>query len=257
MILTVTDEDRAGYSERGYVAFPQVLDPHELEQFRRDFDEAIAAFRAAQGDPDDFQREYRKVFTQQVNMWKSGEPMRRWVLHPVLGEAARVLSGAKRMRLFHDHGLVKPAGDGKPTAWHQDKMYWPMVQSDALTGWVALDDVDERNGCMRFAPGSHRGAMDEQVDFLKDDPRLRSPQSPLGGAAPYVNRLPAGGVSFHHCMTYHYAHSNETDRPRRALAIAYMPDGTIFTGAPHYCTDNRGLRKGDPIAGEDFPLVAG
>jgi hypothetical protein len=58
-------------------------------------------------------------------------------------------------------------------------------------------------------------------------------------------------------MTYHYAHSNETDRPRRALAIAYMPDGTIFTGAPHYCTDNRGLRKGDPIAGEDFPLVAG
>ena len=255
MNLTVSDRDRLQYDEQGFVVFANVLSDDELSRLRRDFDASIAAFRQSQQDAGDQQREYARVFTQQINMWQASEDMRTWVLHPMLGAAAQTLCGARRVRLFHDHGLEKPAHDGQPTSWHQDKMYWPMAESRALTCWIALDDVDERNGCLRFAPGSHHGDVDQPIDFLKDDARLRSADSPLGGPAPFDNRLSAGGISFHHCLTYHYAHANRTDRPRRAWAIIYMPDGTTYTGGKHYCTDGRGLKVGAPIAGDEFPLA--
>ena len=38
--------------------------------------------------------------------------------------------------------------------------------------------------------------------------------------------LPAGGVMFHHCQTFHSMPPNRTDRQRHAFAIHYMRPGT-------------------------------
>ena len=49
----------------------------------------------------------------------------------------------------------KPPGIGQPTPSHQDGYYFMLEPNEAVTMWLALDDVDEENGCVRYVRGSH------------------------------------------------------------------------------------------------------
>ncbi len=53
------------------------------------------------------------------------------------------------------HFFCKMPGDGKTVSWHQDASYWPLTPSKAVTMWLAIDDADRGNACMRFIPGTH------------------------------------------------------------------------------------------------------
>ena len=53
----------------------------------------------------------------------------------------------------------KPPGIGKPTPAHQDGYYFMLDPCEALTIWVALDHVDDENGCVRYVTGSHKRGM--------------------------------------------------------------------------------------------------
>src|SRR3954447_25884301 len=53
------------------------------------------------------------------------------------------------------HFFCKMPGDGKAVSWHQDASYWPLTPSKAVTVWLAVDDADTENACMRFVAGSH------------------------------------------------------------------------------------------------------
>ena len=39
-------------------------------------------------------------------------------------------------------------------AYHQDGVLWPFSKTRNCSIWVALDDVDEQNGCTEFFAGS-------------------------------------------------------------------------------------------------------
>ena len=49
----------------------------------------------------------------------------------------------------------KPAGVGKPTPPHQDGYYFMLKKHNAVTCWLALEKVDEENGCIHYVKGSH------------------------------------------------------------------------------------------------------
>jgi len=71
--------------------------------------------------------------------------------------------------------------------------------------------------------------------------------------------LPAGAVSFHHCLTIHGSGPNVSGRPRRSIVVHLMPEGTRYrAGSPndnHSSVRLLGGRDGDPFAGPFFPLV--
>ncbi|WP_420805799.1 phytanoyl-CoA dioxygenase family protein [Cohnella thermotolerans] len=71
-----------------------------------------------------------------------------------------------------------------------------------------------------------------------------------------IVRMKAGSCTFHDGLTFHYAHANRTDKPRRALAIIFMADGTTYSGAGHACTDGQGFQTGDKLQGGLFPKLA-
>ena len=66
----------------------------------------------------------------------------------VLGEPAI----AQNMEYFN-----KPPGIGKQTPPHQDGYYFKIAPPQAVTGWLALEPVDDENGCLNYVRGSHRG----------------------------------------------------------------------------------------------------
>jgi ectoine hydroxylase-related dioxygenase (phytanoyl-CoA dioxygenase family) len=252
----VGEEHIRAYREQGFVQVDEVLSPEELEELRSEIDRIYATDRGgihtSRG-----QTAYARVLDQRVNIWRDNAVVRRFVLHPRLAEMARRLAGARAVRLWHDHALLKQPGDSKPTPWHQDLPYWPMREPGALSVWIALDDVDERNGAMAFVPGSHRVGVLPGINLVDpEDIFAMVPAGALAGVRPVTVRLRAGSCTFHDGRTFHYAYANRTSRPRRAMVIIYMPDGTTYSGKRHIVTDGLGLREGEPLAGELFPVLA-
>jgi phytanoyl-CoA hydroxylase len=136
--------------------------------------------------------------------------------------AERILSGPvvpKNLQYFN-----KPPGIGKPTPPHQDGFYFMLNPCEAITMWVALDDVDEVNGCVRYVPGSHRRGMrrharTETLGFsqgIVDYPTRQDQQGEL------AMRAAAGDLLVHDAMTIHRADgSRSASRSRRALGLVY------------------------------------
>ena len=50
------------------------------------------------------------------------------------------------------HCMHKEAKTGKKIPWHQDGTYWPIEPKATCSVWIAITDVDENNGCMKFIP---------------------------------------------------------------------------------------------------------
>ena len=111
---------------------------------------------------------------------------------------------------------------GKPTPPHQDAFYWKLEPKDAMTLWLAIDEVNEENGCIRYVKGSHRGPM---RDHAKSGQLGFSQKMMDYGEADERNSVPVcmepGDVIAHHCMTIHRADANPSDRPRRGMRIIY------------------------------------
>jgi ectoine hydroxylase-related dioxygenase (phytanoyl-CoA dioxygenase family) len=180
-----------------------------------------------QGDEDSY---YAKVYVQCIRLHAEHEVMRKLILDERLGKVAATLAGVDGVRLYHDQALFKPA-QGNPTAWHLDNPFWSFHSPKAMTMWIALDDATLGNGCMWYVPGSHKTATPEKNLNIGEDfaglfkmyPEWKKIDTV---ACPY----PAGSVVFHNGMTAHAAGANLTQKPRRAFAIALMPEGSVFNG---------------------------
>ena len=69
--------------------------------------------------------------------------------------------------------------------------------------------------------------------------------------------MPAGGVTFHHGCTFHYAGANRSHQPRRAFAIIYIPDYVFFTGRGDAAGAADEMVAGGPWDHPVHPILAG
>ena len=103
--------------------------------------------------------------------------------------------------------------------WHQDNGYVAIEPPTNVTVWIALDDVDEHNGCVWVMPRSHeRGLLDHRRKS-EDNWHLTVPVE--GDGVPAV--MKAGEAVAFTGLTLHRSKLNHTDRPRRAFFIEYAP----------------------------------
>ena len=96
---------------------------------------------------------------------------------------------------------------------------------DYVQFWLALDDVDEANGCMHFIPGAHRGPLPEHRTVTNGGQQLlaiRDPQRVLDLGRAVACPLQAGGAMIHSYGTSHFTSGNRTsNRPRRAYVFKF------------------------------------
>ena len=110
-------------------------------------------------------------------------------------------------------------------SWHQDLRYWGLDSDAEVSAWLALSLVTEANGCMRFLPGSHHGALLPHVDRFEEDNILTRGQR----AAIEIKEeetvkvtLEPGQASLHHGRLLHASGPNRSDERRIGLAINYI-----------------------------------
>ncbi len=121
----------------------------------------------------------------------------------------------------------KPPGIGQPTPPHQDGYYFMLDPCEAITMWLALEDVDEENGCVRYVKSSHKNGMREHARTAT----LGFSQGIVDYPAEFdlVNEVacPAkpGGLLAHNALTVHRADGNRSQtRSRRALGFVYFSE---------------------------------
>ncbi|MBN9121836.1 MAG: phytanoyl-CoA dioxygenase family protein [Planctomycetes bacterium] len=145
------------------------------------------------------------------------------------------------------HFFCKMPGDGKTVSWHQDASYWPLTPSKAVTVWLAIDDADRGNACMKYIPGTHvLGHLTYKLS--ESDPtnvlNQTVPDVEKYGAPVFVE-LKAGEASLHSDLLLHGSDANTSDRRRCGLTLRYTPgDVRAYMGWQD---------KGVVVAGEQPP----
>jgi hypothetical protein len=121
------------------------------------------------------------------------------------------------------HFFCKMPKDGKTVSWHQDASYWPLTPSKAVTVWLAIDDADRGNACMKYIPGT------QVLGHLTYKLSENDPSNVLNQTVPDVEKygdpvyveLKAGEASLHSDLLLHGSDANTSDRRRCGLTLRY------------------------------------
>lgn len=121
------------------------------------------------------------------------------------------------------HFFCKMPRDGKRVAWHQDSSYWPLTPSHAVTVWLAIDDADVANGCMRYIPGSHHHGHLTYHLSEQDEANVLNQTIPNAEkfGTPVDVELSAGEAAIHSDLLLHGSETNTSDRRRCGLTLRY------------------------------------
>jgi phytanoyl-CoA hydroxylase len=256
----LTKEQVAEFRANGCLKASRVVNDEQVEAMRRD----LARVMEQHKNPDVPQPVSISNWNpeapvwQVVNIWEASDAFRELLSNPAVVEEVAQLTDAKQLRVWHDQIQYKPAGDGGVNMWHQDWPYWPNIapMTEQVSAWVALDDIDESNGCMSMVLGSnHFGNTIEFLHTLKDFKGM--PATYNGKKLDVVLRpVKKGEVHYHHGLTWHGSHANTSGRPRRAIAVHYMTEKTVYVeSGGHLMKPFVEVADGAMLQGEHFPLV--
>ena len=132
------------------------------------------------------------------------------------------LLGAQPL-LSSDQIFMKPPQFGSAKPYHQDNFYFQCDPGDhVITAWVALDDVAEENGCLRYIDGSHKGPILPHEAVPGEPYNLVPPPELIDLQKESLALVKKGGVVFHHSQALHTSHRNESDRWRRGYATHWV-----------------------------------
>ncbi len=162
-----------------------------------------------------------KQYPRMAQMHRWDEVSLQWMIDDRLDEVMTALLGrspyAVQTMLY-----FKPPG-ARGQALHQDNFYLKAEPGTCVAAWMALDKVDQANGCLEVIPGSHRWPIlcTEKADTKVSFTDITVPLPVPDAAVPV--EMEAGDVMFFHGALVHGSAPNVTaDRFRRALIGHYI-----------------------------------
>ena len=106
-------------------------------------------------------------------------------------------------------------------SFHQDAKYIGLEPHNWVTGWVAITDSNEENGCMRMLKGSHKEDLKFHNQKFDENNLLTRGQTvenvPINETTPVI--LKAGQLSLHHPQIVHGSGLNKSNDRRIGFAI--------------------------------------
>jgi phytanoyl-CoA hydroxylase len=149
---------------------------------------------------------------------------RKWAAHASVKVCLQQLFELEQIGLSQCHHnciMTKQPGFSSVTLWHQDNRYWAFDQDNLISVWLALDEENHNNGCLRVIPGSHRLALDpgrfDASLFLRAD--LAENKSLIKRAERV--ELKAGDTLFFHSKLFHAAGRNLSDQIKFSVVFTY------------------------------------
>jgi ectoine hydroxylase-related dioxygenase (phytanoyl-CoA dioxygenase family) len=238
----LTEAQIRDFRADGYVKLDRITSEEEVARLRTIFDRlfetAAGRDKGSQFDLAGTDEEGRRpVLPQIVNPVEFAPELAETEFRAAALQIARQLLGPEAHPWF-EHAILKPAGYGAPTPWHQDEAHRsdPGVDYEQLSIWMPLQEATTDNGCMEFIPKSHLGPVLNHRS-PGNDPRVMALEciGDFEAARALPCPLPPGGATVHHWRTLHHAGANTSSVPRRAYILAFrgkLTPNSAFTGYP-------------------------
>lgn len=207
----LTPEQIQQFNRDGYLRGFPIFGPDEVLANREYFDRLLEDVTASGGDSYSISSAHLKYgYVYDL------------LTHPRIVAYVRDLLG-ENVVAWGSHFFCKMPGDGKSVAWHQDASYWPLSPSKAVTVWLAIDDADSENACMRFIAGSHHfGHLTfRPSDSTEHNVLNQSIDNVEQFGEPVDNPLRAGEISLHSDLLLHGSDANNSTRRRCGLTLRY------------------------------------
>ena len=201
------------FNQVGFIKPLTIFEGDEVVEIREYFDGLLKRTLAEGGDSYSISSAHLK-FGRVYDILK----------HPRIVECVVDLLGSNVIG-WGAHFFCKMPGDGKRVTWHQDASYWPLSPTKTVTVWLAIDDADEENACMRFLPGSHQ---DGHLTYRKSRPEEhnvldQTVENVEKYGQPVSDDLLAGEMSIHSDLLLHGSEANTSNRRRCGLTLRYCP----------------------------------
>ncbi len=220
--LPMTETEKSQFLSDGFIRLQEVISEPELDWYRarydRHFDDPSKIKQLAGKD-----EQGRAALPQILNPSKE---MPEFLDQPYLARLtaiAQYILGPEA-KFTHDHMILKPAGHGAATPWHQDQAYHqPDHLSKSINFWLPLEGATVAGGTMQYVRQSHRGTMLPHHYLIPGDSRSALVAAHQDYWSQNADALdcPAGSVLLHHSYCLHYAGPNLTDVPRRAYIAVF------------------------------------
>ncbi len=204
------------FDDDGFVIVRQLYSSTEVVDLQGQLDRYVDQIVPGLPPMDAFFEDWetRRQIRMLSRMERHDSHFRELLTTGLLPEIAGSLSSTKVIP--HDAAYfnkVPIVGDATPP--HQDGFYFQLEPCNALTLWVALDQVDKENGCIHYVRGSHRRGMRQhgRSSVL----RLSQGIVDYGRAEDALHEVAAcvspGDVIVHHAMTIHRTDPNPCGSP--------------------------------------------
>jgi ectoine hydroxylase-related dioxygenase (phytanoyl-CoA dioxygenase family) len=234
LMVKLTQNEISAFHEQGFLLLPKITTFEEIVWIRGLYDRLFEQRLGwDNGDFFDFagtdDAETTAILPQLLNPSRYVRALRKTTFRANAHAIAKQLLG-RSAELVFEHAMLKPAGTGGETPWHQDEAFYrKYVNYQAITFWMPLQSVDASNGCLEFVPNSHKGPLLPHHS-INNDPRIHGLEADgVDRSQLIVCPLPAGGASIHHSRMLHHAGPNQSDGPRRAYALAFGVPSRKFT----------------------------
>jgi ectoine hydroxylase-related dioxygenase (phytanoyl-CoA dioxygenase family) len=259
----VTDPaDVDAFRRDGVVCLRGVLSPEQVALAAAGIDAVLAApsrlgLRASRGGDGAFVEDFRN--------WQHVPQIAELARTGPFGRIAAELTGSERVRLHHDHVLVKEAGTSQRTPWHQDQPYYDIDGSMTASFWIPVDPVPLAS-TLEFVAGSHLGPwllprtfMDHQAKWFPEGSLVELPDIEADRTAFRIVAWPLepGDVVCFHMLTVHGAGGFAGPGRRRVLSLRYVGDDAVHRRRPWRTSPPFDDLDGGPDDGPDDGLVDG
>jgi phytanoyl-CoA hydroxylase len=215
------DSLKGSFDRDGYVIVRQLLTPAEFNDLRANLDRYITKVVPTLPDKDAFYDDKKRPETlKQMQHMGQDAYFSNYRKQATWIELARALIG-EACEAEEPEWFNKPPNTNHVTPPHQDNYYFNLAPPNVITIWMALDKVEDENGCLRYIRGSHKGGVrahnhSKILGFSQGIPELtaedRANEVPI--------HLEPGDIVAHHGNLIHRAEANRSlTRHRRAFAM--------------------------------------
>jgi phytanoyl-CoA hydroxylase len=234
---SLTQDQRVFYEKNGFIVFKRLFDMDELDVWAKRF------VAIANGE---IERSFFMTVMRDITLAKqkgvSGEKfivkLNDFHNDPVLWEyirsekMLRIVSGIigdGGLTAIHNMLINKPPDVGVGSSrhpLHQDLWYFPHRPSERIVAtWTAMQDIDEKNGCLVVDPGTHKGEL-FMHEYPKDGVVNKAYHGIQGKTeADMKNLIPLimepGDTVFFHPLLHHGSGRNNTTGYRKAISCHY------------------------------------
>ncbi len=203
-------ESQAEIFERdGFLVVNRIYDAEEMVSWK----EAVVRIMREEGSLDNL--------PSGVRVWMLDE------LHPFFRERMKdpcVIDVLRRvvgpdLEFLSVKAVYKNRSTTFESPWHQDWYYWRGASKISI--WIALDDANSENGCLKMIPGSHKKRFDVQKVKETTGFGWRAESEALEDLPVVTLEVACGDAVFFHDQMLHSSYPNRSGTDRWSMISTY------------------------------------